>query len=88
MRLVRPESLHSWFGTARDRPDGREPGQGPEQASPGYSMMKVITIGLPILYLLGTAAFGTLYLSRGGEDLIEAIAFGTRWPTYIHIFIG
>jgi len=24
----------------------------------------------------------------GGEDLIEAIAFGARWPTYIHIFIG
>ncbi len=29
-----------------------------------------------------------LYLSMGGEDVIEAIAFGARWPTYIHIFIG
>ncbi len=55
---------------------------------PGYSMMKVFAIGLPTLYLLGTVAFGTLYLSRGGEDLIEAIAFGARWPIYIHIFIG
>ncbi len=51
-------------------------------------MMKVIAIGLPMLYLLGAVAFGTLYLSRGGEDVIEAIAFGARWPIYIHIFIG
>ncbi len=51
-------------------------------------MMKVFTIGLPTLYLLGTVGFGTLYLSRGGEDIIEAIAFGARWPIYIHIFIS
>ena len=51
-------------------------------------MMRVFTIGLPTPYLLGTAGFGTLYLSRGGEDVIEAIAFGARWPIYFHIFIG
>ena len=51
-------------------------------------MMKVFAIGLPTLYLLGTVAFGTLYLSNGGEDIIEAIAFGARWPTYIHTFLS
>ncbi|MCH8000670.1 MAG: hypothetical protein IIA34_03270 [Proteobacteria bacterium] len=51
-------------------------------------MMKIFTIGLPALYLLGIVGFGTLYLSRGGQDVIEAIAFGARWPIYIHIFIG
>ncbi len=51
-------------------------------------MMRVVAIGLPTLYLLGTVGFGTLYLSRGGEDVIEAIAFGARWPIYFHIFIG
>ena len=51
-------------------------------------MMKVFAIWLPTLYLLGTVAFGTLYLSWGGEDVIEAIGFGARWPIYIHIFIS
>ncbi len=51
-------------------------------------MMRVFAIGLPMLYLLGTVAFGTLYLTRGGEDVIEAIAFGARWPIYFHTFIG
>ena len=51
-------------------------------------MMKVFAIGLPTLYLLGAVAFGTLYLSTGGEDVFEAIAFGARWPIYIHIFIS
>ena len=51
-------------------------------------MKKVFAIGLPTLDLLGTVAFGTLYLSRGGEDVIEAIAFGARWPIYFHMFIG
>ena len=51
-------------------------------------MMKVFAIGLPTLYLLATVAFGTLYLSRGGEDVFQAIAFGARGPIYFHIFIG
>ncbi len=50
--------------------------------------MKVLLIGLPILYLTGVVGFGIMYLSNGGEDLIEAIAFGARWPTYINIFLG
>ncbi len=50
-------------------------------------MLKVMTIGLPMLYLLGTVGFGAFYMNRGGEDVFEAIAFGARWPTYIHIFI-
>ncbi len=51
-------------------------------------MMRVFAIGLSTLYLLGTVGFGILYLSRGGEDVIEAIAFGARCPIYFHIFIG
>ncbi len=47
-------------------------------------MMKVFAIGLPTLYLLGTVAFGTLYLSRGGEDLIAAIAFGAL--AHLHLY--
>ena len=50
-------------------------------------MMKVFAIGLPTLYLLGTVAFGTLYLSSGGENLIEAIAFGARVGPFTFIYL-
>ena len=45
-------------------------------------------IGLPILYLTGVVGFGSMYLIGGGENAIEAIAFGARWPIYIHIFLS
>ncbi len=51
-------------------------------------MMKVLIIGLPILYLTGAVGFASIYLSNGGENVIEAIAFGARWPSYIHTFFG
>ncbi len=51
-------------------------------------MVRLFTIGLPFLYLAGTMGFGTMYLSNGGEGVMAAIAFGARWPTYVHIFLG
>lgn len=51
-------------------------------------MMRVFAIGFPVLYLAGTLGFGTLYLSNGGEGVMEAIGFGARWPSYVHIFLG
>ncbi len=50
--------------------------------------MKVLVIGLPILYLTVAVGFGSMYLSNGGENVIEAIVFGARWPMYINIFLG
>ncbi len=51
-------------------------------------MMRVLVIGLPILYLTGAVWFGSTYLSNGGENVIEAISFGARWPIYIYIFLS
>ncbi len=51
-------------------------------------MMRVLVIGLPILYLTGAVGFGSMYLSNGGENVIEAMVFGSRWPMYINIFLG
>ena len=51
-------------------------------------MMRVLVIGLPILYLTGALVFGSMYLRNGGENVIEAIAFGARWPIYIHVYLG
>ena len=51
-------------------------------------MMRLIVVGLPILYLTVAVGFGGMYLSNGGENVIEAIVFGTRWPMYINIFLG
>ncbi len=51
-------------------------------------MMRVLVIGLPILYLTGAVVCVSMYLSNGGVNVIEAIAFGARWPIYIHIFPG
>lgn len=51
-------------------------------------MKRLVMIGLPILYVTGAIWFASMYLSNGGEDLIEAIAFGARWPFYITIFLG
>ena len=52
-------------------------------------MMRLLVIGLPILYLIGAVTFGSIYLNNGGANVIEAIAFGARWPTYyLHIFPG
>ena len=67
---------------------------GPDRVSrpgprvPRHEMIRILAIGLPIVYLTGAFAFATMYLHNGGESVIDAITLGARWPMYIRYFLG
>lgn len=41
-------------------------------------MTKLILIGTPVFYLLGTVGFGSMYLSYGAPSTLDAFLFGAQ----------
>jgi hypothetical protein len=52
-------------------------------------MFKVLVVGLPAAYVTGVVAFGGVYLTAYGSwDMMNAIAYGIRWPVYLPYLLG
>ena len=45
-------------------------------------------IGPPIPYLAGAIGSGIMDLKIAGENVVDAIAFGSHWPNYVRLSLA